>query len=399
MRKINRLSTPKIKALMKAGTPGRFGDGNGLWFQVSKWGTGAWILRYEADGRARHMGLGSINDVDLATARKRAQNARLMLKGGDDPTKRLDPIEAKRAERDRARADARDRLTFKEAAEQFLAVHESQWRNDKHKQQWRNTLRDYVFRSLGNRPISAIDAAIINETVAPIWADKAETARRVKQRVERVVEWVKTGMPLPTSGAARGVKHHAAMPYLKLPAFVAELRRRKSVSAKALEFLILTAARTGELIGAQWSEIDGDTWTIPASRMKARVEHRVPLCDRALAILQELPREAGNDHIFVGLKGAGLSNMAMLKLLKEIDGNGFTPHGMRSAFCDWRAEETSFPQDIAEAALAHTIKNKVQAAYERGDKLKKRRVMMNAWATYLDRPVVESGNVVTMKRA
>lgn len=388
MREINRLTADKVTKLTTKAKPGRWADGAGLYLQISQWGTAAWVLRYMIDGRARHMGLGSLKDFPkLADARKRAETVRKMLKGGDDPTKRIDPIEAKRAARDKDRASARERLTFKEAAENFIDAHRPTWTNDKHIGQWSKTLNDYAYRSLGNRPVSAIDGAVINETLQPIWHDKPETARRVKQRIERVCQWIKDGTPLPQVNE-KIAKHHAALPYRDLPAFMAELRTLKGNAARALEFCILTAARTDEVLGAKRDEIDEQRklWIVPAERMKTRTEHRVPLSDRALKLLADLPEEAGNDFLFIGGKGGRLSHTAMAGVLKSIAGD-YTVHGTaRSCFKDWAVEVSNFPHEISEAALAHKISDKTVAAYERGDKLEKRKLLMQAWARYLDKP-------------
>jgi integrase len=392
-RQMNKLSARMVATVSE---PGLYGDGGGLWLQVTDAGEGQvtkqWIARYMLNWRARKMGLGSVSTFSLAEARERARQVRQQLADG------IDPIEARLAERDARRKTEAERITFKAAAERFLNAHESGWRNAKHRAQWRSTLQQYAYASLGPRPVSAIDAALINHTVAPIWTTTPETASRVKQRIERIVQWVKDGMPLPKAGAAKRVKHHSAMAYADLPAFMVNLRSNDSVSAKALEFTILTAARTGESIGAKWSEIDvdGKVWTVPAERMKGGRAHRVPLSDRAVAVLKSLPHEKGNPHVFVGgREGAGLSNMAMLELLKGMDGNGFTVHGFRSAFRDWAAERTNFPREVAEAALAHVLKDKVEAAYRRGDLFEKRAKLMDAWAGFLDKP--EAGTLLKFR--
>jgi integrase len=308
----HRLNKLSARMVATVDTPGLYGDGGLLWLQVSPAEedrvTRQWVARYMIDGRARKMGLGSLTTFSLAEARERARQVRQQLADG------IDPIEARLSERDARRKDEAERITFKEAAEKFLATHESGWRNAKHRAQWRSTLKEYAYPSLGPRPVSAIDAPLVNHCVAAIWATMPETASRVKQRIERVVRWVRDGMPLPKAGAAKRVKHHSALPYADLPAFMGRLRDNDSVSAKALEFTILAAARTGETIGAKWSEIDVNkkVWTVPAERMKGGRAHRVPLSDRAVAILKSLPHEKGNPHVFVGgREGAGLSNMAM----------------------------------------------------------------------------------------
>jgi Arm DNA-binding domain len=249
-REANKLSAVKVARLK---TPGRYCDGLGLWLQVSQFGTKAWLLRYTRHGRARQMGLGPLHTVSLSEARERARRARQTLLDGDDP------LEIKRTKRDEARAETAERILFKSAAQRFLDLHEATWKNAKHREQWKSTLSTYAYPRLGNRPISAIDGAQITEALAPIWTKKTETARRVKQRIERIIQWVRDGRPLPNRGAAKRVRHHPALPFVEMPEFMDRLRSRNGVSARALEFAILTAARTSEVIGAKWSEIDLDT--------------------------------------------------------------------------------------------------------------------------------------------
>ncbi len=396
-RGINKLSARAVTTLKE---PGLYGDGGGLYLQVADIGgtgevTKSWVFRFMLAKRARKMGLGSVNDFNLAEARERARRARQLLADGRDP------IEARLVERDARRRDEAESVIFRDAATKFLATHQDGWKNAKHRQQWKNTLATYAYPTLGTRPVRAIDAALINGTLADIWKKTPETAARVKQRIERVVEWVKGGMPLPAPGKAKRVQHHAAMPWQDVPAFMAELRARESVSARALEFTILCAARTGETIGARWDELDLDegVWTVPAERMKAHKEHRVPLSARALEILRDLPREKGG-YVFPGGKErAPLSNMAMLQLLRGMR-PGLTVHGFRSAFKDWATESTNHPNVVSEAALAHTIPDKVEAAYRRGELIDKRRRLMRDWATFCQRPPVGGkSNVTPIRRA
>jgi integrase len=296
----------------------------------------------------------------------------------------IDPIEARLASRDLLAKEARERLTFKDAAEQFLSVHEAGWRNDKHRKQWRNSLKVHAFPILGERPVAAIDQALINGAVSSIWATTPETARRVRDRIERICQWVKDGMPLPTRNG-KVKRSHPALSWQEMPAFMVELRQRGSVSARALEFTILTAARTGETIGARWSEMDLDQkiWTVPAARMKSHRPHRVPLSAAVIEILKTLPTEKGNPFVFIGgREGQPLSNMAMLQLLRGVKGDGLTVHGFRSAFKDWAAEATSAPNMVSEAALAHVVGDKTEAAYRRGDLFAKRAKLMAEWARY-----------------
>jgi integrase len=393
-RGINKLSA---RSVASANEPGLYGDGGNLYLQVAdvdgKGITKAWIFRFMLAGRARKMGLGSVNDFSLAEARERARQARQQVADG------IDPIEARLAARDARRKDDAESITFKDAATKYLTVHESEWKNAKHRQQWRNTLATYAYPTLGTRPVKAIDAPLINGCVAPIWTAAPETASRVRQRIEKVCQWVRDGMPLPAPSKAKRVKHHAALPWQEMPAFMADLRSNSSISGRSLEFTILTAARTGETIGAQWDEIDFDamTWTVPAARMKAHKAHTVPLSDRAIALLRDLPRENGSPYVFPGSKDrAPLSNMAMLQLLKGMR-PGLTTHGFRSAFKDWATEATNHPNIVSEAALAHTVSDKVEAAYRRGELVEKRRLLMRDWAAYCSRPPIAGDNVTRLR--
>jgi len=395
-RGINKLSA---RAVAAARQPGLYGDGANLYLQVAdvdgNGPTKSWVLRYMLAGRPRKMGLGSVNDFSLAEARERARQVRQQLADG------VDPIEHRLNARDAARKDAAENITFKDAAQKYLAAHENGWRNLKHRQQWRTTLESFAYPTLGTRPVRAVDAPLINATLANIWQRTPETASRVKQRIERIVQWVKDGMPLPAPSKTKRVKHLAALPWQEIPQFMDELRRRDSIAARALEFVILTAARSGEAIGATWDEVDIDakTWTIPGERMKAHRPHRVPLSDRAVAIVEGLPRLRGEKHVFPGTKGDGLSNVAMLDLLRSMRPS-VTVHGFRSSLKDWAAEATAHPNIVSEAALAHTIPDKVEKAYRRGELLEKRRRLMRDWATFCSRPpIAEKSNVTPLRRA
>lgn len=377
-RQVNRLTAAKVRDVTE---PGFYPDGLGLYMQISKWETKSWVFRYTLDGRPRYMGLGSVHTVGLAEARVRARQARQLLLDGKDP------LEVKREARDARRAQTNDRMLFKDALKCFLDLYEPTWKNEKHRWQWSHSLKQYA-GGLSSRPIAAIDGALITETLAPIWTTKAETARRVKQRVERVCQWVKDGMPLPTQ-AGKDVRHHPALPFAELPAFMAELTQRQGMSARALEFAILTAARTNEVLGARWEEISGDVWVVPAERMKGAKQHRVPLSKQARAILKALPRD-GSGYIFPGaVAGRPLSNMAMRELMKPMR-PGYVPHGFRSTFSDWARENTNYPRDVVEMALAHAIKDKSEASYRRGDALPKRTRLMQEWAQVCYSPVVDA---------
>lgn len=408
------------KQILNETKPGRYGDGRGLWMQVSKWGTKAWLFRYSLGTRkiskggkeyvqTREMGLGPVSlqkhdgGVTLAEAREKRDELHRLLRDG------IDPIEHRLAEKDARRAEAAKRAPFKNAALEYISVHEPTWRNAKHRQQWRNTLSTYAYPKLGDRPISAIDEALINDTVAPIWSKKPETASRVKNRIKMVLKWVEDGKPLPKPGKAARTEHHPALAWQDIPAFMERLRANSSVSARALEFTCLCAARTGATIGAKWSEIDLEkrVWTVPARRVGAKTDkpRRVPLTDRAVEILIALPRERGNAHVFVGsIKGNGLSQQAMSELMKGMalpsttPGRLAVPHGLRSTFKDWCRESTNYPREVSEAALWHAVANKTEAAYARGDVLEKRRRLMRDWAKFCARPAA-SGDVVAMQKS
>jgi integrase len=380
MAKINQLSALKVSQLKE---PGRYCDGLGLWLEIRRDTLSrSWLFRYQIDGKARQMGLGPLHTVSLAEARERARQARQVILDGRDP------IDAKRDEKAARKVEELKTITFRQAASEFLKSSKVQaFKNDKHRKQWGSTLQS-VFPVLGDLPLNDIDPAIVLQALRPIWERTPETASRTRGRMERLFDWaipigyfkgenpakwalLKDHLPVKAK-----VNHHKALPYSDLPAFMTKLASRNSLSSRCLEFTILTAVRTQEAIGAKWSEIDLDagTWTIPAARMKAKRDHRVALCKRAVAILKDLPRKG--DHVFK------LSNMAMLQLLRGMIGNGYTVHGFRSAFSDWARDKTNHPRDVVEMALAHTVKDKTEAAYRRGDALDKRRGLMADWATY-----------------
>lgn len=369
----------------QAKTPGRYADGNGLYLIVDPSGAKRWVLRTVVQGVRRDIGLGGVMLVSLAEAREKALAMRKVARDGGDPV----------ANRRKAMIKP---PTFAEAAEQVHREHEASWSNAKHVAQWINTLKTYVYPSLGERPVNVIDTPEVLKVLAPIWLKKPETARRVRQRISTVFDWAKaaghrTG-DNPVDGVAKGLpkqtdrdEHHKALPYAQVPAFVKLLRETEGLVELAFELLILTAARTGEVLGMTWAEVDleSKTWTIPAARMKAKREHRVPLTGRGIDILLAAQRVSGEgDFVFPGRTGKKpLSNMVFLMVLRRMNLD-VTAHGFRSAFRDWTSEQTSFPRDVCEMALAHTISNKVEAAYRRGDLYEKRRELMDAWSTFLD---------------
>lgn len=403
MREMKRLSAVEVSKKTK---PGRYGDGGGLWLQVSVSGSKSWLFRYMRGGKARQMGLGPLHTISLAQAREIALECRqLLLKG-------IDPIENREAQRTAVRVAEAQNTTFRDCATRHIASHEAGWRSPKHAALWRATLETYAYPTLGDLPVAAINTGMVLQILEPIWTAKPETAGRVRGRIESVLDWAAArgyrqgenparwrghlDKLLPRRSKVAKVKHHAALPYAELPEFAENLRKQGGVAARALEFVILTAARTGEAIGARWDEIDlaAGVWTVPGERMKGGREHRVPLSARAVEILSEVPREA--EYVFLGGRaGRPLSNMAMLRLLKRMK-VAVTAHGFRSAFRDWAAEQTSYPREVCEMALAHTIENKVEAAYRRGDLFEKRRRLMADWARYCETPR-GTGQVVPMR--
>ena len=414
-RQIERLTALKVEA--KELTPGMYADGAGLYLRVTPEGARNWVLRYMLDRKPRWMGLGPLSLYGLAEARTRALDARRKRHDG------IDPIEARRAERNRQRLEAAKAVTFKQCAESYITSNRAGWRNAKHRYQWNQTLEQFVYPEIGSLPVQAVDTTLVLKVLEPIWTTKPETASRVRQRIENILDSAKArgyrdgenparwrghlDKVLPARSRVREVEHLAALPYAKLSAFLANLRGRPAVAARALEFLILTAARTGEVIGARWSEIDllDKVWTVPAARMKARREHRVPLSPRAFTILQEMQTtrqgDGSNAHVFLGPKpGEPLSNMAFLMLLRRMGIERLTVHGFRATFKTWASERTSFQNEIVEAALAHVIGDKVEQAYRRGDLFEKRRRLMQQWAAFCtSEPSRKSRSNVTPLRA
>jgi integrase len=394
MRGINKLTPLKVNKLKATG---RYADGLGLYLEIRRPGDKAWAFRYTFGGKRRQLGLGPIHSVSLAEARERAREARQCILDGHDP------IEERRATAQAAKVERLKLMTFREAALKLLATPKLQaFKNHKHRQQWRSTLERYAFQVLGNLPLQSIDSALVLRVVAPVMARVPETGSRLRGRIERVFEWAKGINLFVGDNPARldalkdhlpsrpKVEHHKAMPYTDLPPLMASLRERDSLSARALEFAVLTAARTNEVIGAKWSEInlEDNVWVIPAARMKAKRDHRVPLSDRAVEILRELSRKS--HRVF------RLSNMAMLELVRGMVGNGYTVHGFRSTFSDWCRDRTNYARDVIEMALAHSIKDKSEAAYRRGDALDKRRRLMVEWSRYCaEAPKDASANNVT----
>ncbi|WP_405222203.1 tyrosine-type recombinase/integrase [Lentisalinibacter sediminis] len=373
---------------------GKHFDGKGLYL-VAKGGSKLWVYRYQIQGKRRDMGLGGYPELSLKEARELRDKYRKLAKSG------ADPIAARREERERAIRESRQGITFKECAAAYIESHQSGWRNPKHVAQWKNTLETYAYPKIGQSLVKDIDTEAILAILQPIWTKKTETASRVRGRIENILDWARVrgfrvgenparwrghlDKLLPKRSKVAPVTHHPALPYFELPAFMAELRQKDPISARALEFLILTAARTGEVIRATWEEFDLEAgiWTIPGERMKGSRPHRVALSKQAKAIVEKLKERRESEFVFPGARpNRPISSMTMLKLLRTLGHDGITVHGFRSTFRDWCAEQTSFPREIAEAALAHVLSDKTEAAYQRGDMFERRKKLMQSWANF-----------------
>ena len=404
----SKLTAVKVRSLVK---PGSYGDGAGLYLQVRGPEQRSWVFRFKMAGRSRLMGLGALADVSLAEAREKAAAARKLARSGTDP---LDARTAVRA----GLAAKQGLITFREVADAYQAAHAPGWRNAKHRQQWANTLSTYTFPVMGHLPVASVGVGEVLRVVEPLWTAKPETAARVRGRIETILDYatakgLRTGdnparwkghlsMALPARAKVRRVKHHAALPWAEAGAFMAALRAQPGTASLALRFAILTAARTGEVIGATWAEVDrrAGVWTVPAERMKAGREHRVPLSEPALALLRTMAVAGAETRgfIFPGQRfGRGLSNMAMLTVLRRMGRADVTAHGFRSAFRDWAGETTGYAAEVIEAALAHTVGNKTVAAYARGDLFEKRRRLMAEWAAHCEGAAPAMGEVVPLR--
>jgi len=391
---------------------GYFADGGNLYLRITESLTKGWVFIYVRNGKRTEMGLGSVANMTLSEAREKAAELRKQLSNGIEPL-----TEKKQLENER-RLQIAKAMTFRQCADAYINAHKSGWKNPKHIQQWQNTLAQYAFPVFGDFDVKTIDTALIIKCLEPIWETKNETAGRVRGRIESVLDWATVSKLRAGDNPAkwRGnldkllakpsniqkTAHHSALPFIEINSFIEQLRTQDGIAAKCLEFTILTAARTGESIGATWAEIDlnAKTWTIPADRMKADKEHKVPLTNQALKVLNEMAAIRFNDYVFPSTK-KGLSNMAMLTLLKRMERTDITVHGFRSTFRDWAAETTAYPSEVVEMALAHTIKNQTEAAYRRGDLFEKRSRLMEAWARHCDTAVstMDGSNVVLMHSA
>ncbi|CAN7375455.1 integrase arm-type DNA-binding domain-containing protein [Acidovorax sp. LjRoot74] len=404
-------------AVTKLKTEGRHAVGgvDGLHLRILG-GSRAWVLRIAVgtrlgkDGQAtvhrRDVGLGSFPEVSLAEARERARELRKQVRDGIDPVQERQTVKAQSA------LEIAKTKTFEDCATAYIDANRAAWKNDKHVQQWTNTLATYVYPKLGHLPVASVDTGMVLDVLQQsvgkpgetLWLNKTETASRLRGRIESILDWAafrgyRQGdnparwkghleHELPARNKVQKVEHHAALPYAEMAAFMAELRSKEGVSARALEFAILTAARSGEVRGAKWSEIDlqNKIWTIPAERMKAGKEHRVPLASQVIKLLKDLPREENTEHVFLAPRGGQLSDMSLTAVLRRMGQSGLTQHGFRSTFRDWAGETTTYPREVCEHALAHRLADGVEAAYQRGDLLAKRAGLMSDWANYCNSP-------------
>lgn len=391
-RKAKPLSALEVSRLTKPGHHA-VGTVDGLYLYVTATGGRSWVLRVMIGTQRRHLGLGSFPEVSLAAARDAARSAREQIRLG------VDPIEQRLAQRSALKVQQANAKTFEEAARSYVDSHEDAWKNPKHRSQWISTLETYVFPVMGTLLVRDVDQEHVLRALEPIWKTKTETASRVRGRIESVLDWAavrklraddnparwkgRLDKLLPAPKKIQKVAHHRALPFAQLPGFMNALRHKEGMAARALEFAILTAARSGEVREATWQEIDLQSriWTVPAARMKAGREHRVPLTPQVFALISTLPRTESTELVFPSARQGPLSDMSLTAVLRRMEVNA-VPHGFRSTFRDWVSEVTNHPRDLAEQALAHTLTNKVEAAYRRGDALEKRRLLMQDWADY-----------------
>jgi integrase len=406
-RTLERLSATKVKNLTERGYSA---DGGGLYFRVSEFNTRSWAFRYVRAGKAREMGLGAYPDVTLKEARERAAEARKLLRND------IDPIDRRQSARSMMVAASRAALTFEQCATAYISAKEHEWKNAKHGNQWRNTLAAYAYPVIGSMLIRDVEQAHVLRILEPIWTTKTETASRLRGRIESILDYAtargyrKGDNParwkdhldklLATPGKVKKVEHLAALDYREIGAFMVELKQQAGVGARALEFAIITAGRSGEVRGATWAEVDlaAAVWTIPAGRMKAGKEHRIPLSDSAVELLRTLRTDDDCEMVFPNTKGAALSDMTLTALLRRMQRGDITVHGFRSSFRDWAGETTGYPREVIEHALAHQLKDKAEAAYARGTLFDKRRRLMTDWAKYCG-TVANAANVTPINSA
>jgi len=400
VRRQQRLSALQVAKLSK---PGLYGDGGGLTLQITTTGAKSWLLRYMMAGKPFGMGLGPTHTVSLAEARQKALDARKLLIEG------VNPLVVKRQNRIAGALASAKMMTFDQCAEAYILAHKAGWKNAKHADQWTSTLNTYASPVFGHLPVAEIDTGLVVKCLLPIWESKTETASRLRGRIESVLGWATTSgyrtgenparwkghldNLLATISKSSRTKHHPSLPWQRIGAFMSALRAREGVSARAVEFAILTACRSGEVRGAKWTEFDtaGKVWTIPAERMKAKREHEVPLSDVALALLEFMPKVG--EIVFAGTKKQILSDMSLTAVIRRMNGDdkpvwadangeGVTVHGFRSSFRMWAAETTNYPREVAEHALAHQLPDAVERAYQRGSQFAKRAALMAEWSAY-----------------
>ena len=407
-RTIGRLTAKEVE---KKSAPGLYGDGGGLTLQITKAGVKSWLMRYMTNGKARGMGLGPLHTVSLAEARQKAADARRQLIDG------IDPLAAKEQRKAEAALAKARMMTFDQCASAYIDAHRASWKNAKHADQWRNTIATYVSPIIGSLPVHEIDTALVVKILAQaddsgeqFWRAKNETASRVRGRIESILGWATTSgyrsgdnparwkghleNLLATISKVDRTKNHPSLAWARVGAFMNELRQREGIAARAVEFAILTASRSGEVRGARWSEIDliAGLWTIPGARMKGKREHEVPLSEATLELLKRLPRKNEDEIVFPGTKGQPLSDMSLTAVIRRMNrdvptwfdknGNVITVHGFRSSFRMWAAESTNFPREVAEHALAHQLPDVVERAYQRGTQFHKRATMMKEGAKF-----------------
>lgn len=388
-RKIEKLSAVGVTKLTK---PGYHGDGAGLWLQISATGSKSWIFRYTLNGKAREMGLGPLHTVSLAGARIKARECRQKIIDG------LNPLDERKQKRLADALEAAKEMTFGQCATAYIAAHRAGWKNEKHASQWENTLSTYANPIFGALPVASVDTTLVLKVLEPIWATKTETATRLRGRIEQVLDWATVREFRQGENPARwrghldkllgkpsklqNIEHHPSLPWREIGAFMPLLKAQEGFAARAVELAILTACRSGEIRGATWVEFDlaAKLWTIPGNRMKASREHVVPLSDEAIALLEKLPRTG--EHVFPGMRVGALSDMSLTAVLRRMKRSDITVHGFRSTFRMWAAESSSFPREVAEHALAHKLPDAVEAAYQRGTMIDKRRRLMTAWSKF-----------------
>jgi integrase len=396
---------PGAKEVAKLTKRGRYAVGHNVYLQISEWGTRSWLFRYRVGGTARHMGLGPYDLLTLAEARERGYQARRQLLSGIDPL-----TEKRTARREKLLATAHTK-TFKECASAYIAAHESGWKGSASSKQWQQSLEKYVHPKIGDLPVANIDLACVLSVLEPIWTTVPETARRIRNRIELVLDWATARGLRQGDNPARwkgllesllpqkkpnGVEHLPAMKYAQVPSFIARLGNERGFAARALEFQILTGVRPGQACGARWAEVRGDTWVIPPERAKNGQEHRIPLSHEAAQLLTSLPRVDDGQHIFPAARGGPMHTREVLRLLHRLCPDKAVAHGFRSAFSDWAHDRTSYAPHIIEQALGHVVGTAVERAYRRTDLLEQRRRLMQQWSKFCSRPHVE-GDAVPLR--